>query len=107
MRILAIGDAALMDGFALLGMETHSDLDEEQLESLLLQIVSGRERTLIYLQQDIALWNCPTLQQIRKSGGEILISELPLLNQPQQRHASIDALVTRTLGASALEGTHE
>ena len=96
-----------MDGFALLGIETHVNLGNEELEALLLSIVSSQERTLIYLQQNLLDHDIPILNQIRREGGSILISEVPSLHEPENRLASIDLLISRTIGASALENTHE
>ena len=96
-----------MDGFALLGIETHVDLGIEALEALLLSIVSSQERTLIYLQQDLLDNDIPILNQIRSEGGSILISEVPSLHEPENRQASIDMLIRKTIGPSALENTHE
>ena len=55
MRILAIGNRALMDGFALLGIETYADINPTELEQLLLELHRGDERALVYLQQDLHL----------------------------------------------------
>jgi vacuolar-type H+-ATPase subunit F/Vma7 len=103
MRVVAAGSQPLMDGFALLGVETHADIDSEELERVLDEIVQRRQRTLLYLQQDLAQADLPLLQQIRKEGGNILISEIPPLNQPDQREATIDSLISRVLGSRALE----
>ncbi|MBT8438388.1 MAG: hypothetical protein HKP55_08585 [Gammaproteobacteria bacterium] len=107
MRIIAVGSQALMDGFALLGIETHVDLDRTALEAMLVSIVSSQERTLIYLQQDMLDHDIPILKQIRSEGGSILISEVPSLQEPENRQASIDLLINKTIGASALENSHE
>jgi vacuolar-type H+-ATPase subunit F/Vma7 len=107
MRIIAVGSQALMDGFALLGIETHVDVEPEELERLLLSIVSSQQRALIYLQQNLLDHDIPILNQIRSEGGSILISEVPSLHEPENRQASIDLLISRTIGASALENTHE
>jgi len=107
MRIIAVGSQPLMDGFALLGIETHVDLDSTALEALLVSIVSSQQRTLIYLQQDMLDHDIPILNQIRSEGGSILISEVPSLHEPENRQASIDLLISKTIGASALENTHE
>lgn len=103
MRIIAAGSQPLMDGFSLLGVETHADINSEQLERLLSEVIQRRERTLIYLQQDLAQADIPMLQQIRKEGGSVLISELPHLHQPENRAATIDTLISRVMGAAAVE----
>ncbi len=95
MRIVAVGSQPLMDGFSLLGMETHADIDSKQLEQLLKEIMQRQERTLLYLQQDLAQADLPLLHQLRKESGSILISEIPPLHQPNQREATIDALINR------------
>lgn len=103
MRMIALGNRELMDGFALLGIETFIDPDHTELEKLLNEVLISGKRTLIYLQQDLLDLQLPVLDQIRSEGGNILISEVPSLHEPHNRQASIDALITRTIGASALE----
>jgi len=107
MRVLAIGSQALMDGFSLLGIETHSDPDREMLEKLLYGISRNKEYALIYLQQEPWHADVPILGQIRKEGGSVLISEIPPLNAPTDLSASIDKLITKVIGPSALESSHE
>lgn len=107
MRILAIGSQALMDGFALLGIETHTDTSITGLESLLGNILRKQERALIYLQQDLAHADIPIMQRLRQEGGDVLISEIPSLNEPNKRQAPIDALIAKVIGPSALEASHE
>lgn len=107
MRILAIGSQALMDGFALLGIETHTDISIDALEHLLNNIVRQQERTLIYLQQNLATADIPILQRLRQEGGQVLISIIPSLHEPDNRQAPIDALIAKVIGPSALENTHE
>lgn len=96
-----------MDGFALLGFETIVDPGAKGLEKLLAGIVASKQRTLIYLQQDLLDHDIALLDEIRNEGGSILISEIPPLHEPLNRHASIEDLISRTLGPSALENTHE
>ena len=77
MRVLAIGNRALMDGFALLGIETYADFSLTQMEQLLLELYRGNERALVYLQQDLAQADIPVLTNLRNEGGRVLISEIP------------------------------
>lgn len=107
MRILAIGSQALMDGFALLGIETHTDVSASHLEKLLGDIVRQQERALIYLQQDLIDSDIPLLENLRREGGNVLISEIPSLHEPDNRQAPIDALIRKVIGPSALENTNE
>ena len=108
MRLLAMGNSALMDGFALLGMETFPDVTVAEVEKLLSQLLHDKERAMIYLQQDLAQQDLPILNRIRNEGGDILISEIPDLLSAQSYQAPVDQLLTRVLGASAAqEFNHE
>lgn len=108
MRLLAMGNSALMDGFALLGMETFADADETDVEQLLRQLTRDKERALIFLQQDLAQSDLPILEQIRSEGGNILISEIPDLLSAKHYQAPVDQLISRVLGVSAMqENEHE
>lgn len=98
MKLIAIGQRSLMDGFALLGMETHCDASADELESILTTLSHTKEKAMIYLQQDAAYDELPILQQLRNEGGDILISEIPDILSAHQFHAPVDELITRVLG---------
>jgi vacuolar-type H+-ATPase subunit F/Vma7 len=103
-----MGNSALMDGFALLGMETYPDASVAEVEQILTQLSHSKERAMIYLQQDLAQADLPILQFIRNEGGNILISEIPDILSAQDYQAPVDQLLTRVLGASAVQDfTHE
>lgn len=103
-----MGSSALMDGFALLGMETFPDASVTELEQVLTQLLRDKQRAMIYLQQDLAQSELPVLDKIRNEGGDILISEIPDILSAHNYQAPVDKLLTRVLGASAAqEFTHE
>ncbi len=103
MRVVAIGSPALMDGFSLLGVETLVDPDRTEFERLLQDLLRRRERALIYLQQSPQWSESPLLQQIRREGGELLVSELPPLHQVERPEPLVEALIARVMGRSVLE----
>jgi len=103
MKILALGSAALMDGFALLGIETHADPEPARIESLLRELIRARERALIFMQQDLLETDIPTVAQLRLQGGSILICEIPSLQDAGDYRPQVDHLIKRVLGASVLE----
>ena len=103
MKILAVGGAALMDGFALLGIETHADLTAVEIDELLSGLVRRRERALVYLQQDLLSADIPTIRQLRSQGGSILICEIPGLQAGGDYHPQVDQLIRCVLGPSVLE----
>ncbi len=105
MRLMAIGNQALMDGFALLGIETHSDISTVELDQLLNDLNRKQEKVLIYLQQNLAETNLPILRHLRNEGGLILISVIPDILSANDYRAPVDLLISRVLGKNIDTGT--
>ena len=103
MRIIAIGEAELMDGFALLGIETHAALTDDAIEALLTDLVRSRERALVYIQQDLIREEIPILQRLRLEGGSILVCEIPELHGAREYQPEVEKLIGRVLGSSMRE----
>lgn len=103
MKILAFGSAALMDGFALLGIETHADPQAQEIETRLSTLIQARERALIFMQQDLMNQEVPSIARLRLQGGSILVCEIPGLQAADDYRPQVDQLIRRVLGASVLE----
>lgn len=102
-RVIALGAAPLMEGFALIGFETYADADVQMVETLLEQLVRDDARALVLLEQDLARSEGPWLRRVRSEGGRIVVTELPALHQPDAYHPLVEDVVTGILGPSALE----
>lgn len=102
-RMIALGAAPLMEGFALIGFETYSNASPAQLEELLEQLVRSDTRALVLLEEGLARSAGPWLNRVRNEGGNIVVTEVPALHQAQAYHPQVEDLVTAILGASALE----
>ncbi|MDH3387831.1 MAG: hypothetical protein OEN02_07980 [Gammaproteobacteria bacterium] len=103
MKIIAIGNAALMDGFALLGIRTYADASIDEINSVLIEIERSRERALVYLQQDLMSADIPMVRQLRNQGGSILICEIPSLHAADEYQPAVEKLIGRVFGNSILE----
>jgi len=103
MKIIAIGNAALMDGFALLGIKTYADASAEEINAVLTELMRKRERALVYLQQNLMSADIPMVQQLRTRGGLILICEIPDLHTAEDYQPEVEKLIGRVLGSSVLE----
>jgi vacuolar-type H+-ATPase subunit F/Vma7 len=103
MKIIAMGSAVLMDGFSLLGIETHADATKDSIDALLTGLVRGREHALIFIQQDLMRANIPMIGQLRTQGGSILICEIPNLPATDDYRPEVEKLIARVLGPSVLE----
>lgn len=93
-----------MDGFALLGIETHADISLQELDGLLTDLHRSKQRALVYLQQDLADSDLPILHLLRSEGGNILISVVPDLLSADDYHAPVDQLISRVLGQNVAAG---
>lgn len=103
MKIIAFGDAALMDGFALLGIQIQEDQSAAAIEATLQQLSRGRERALVFVQQDRMTAAIPMIAQLRRQGGSILICELPSLQAADQYRPAVEKLIARVLGPALTE----
>jgi vacuolar-type H+-ATPase subunit F/Vma7 len=102
MRLVAMGSAPLVEGFALLGFETFPDATPQDVERLLSGMLRERERALVLLEQKLAE-DGPALEQVRREGGSILVTEIPALGSPESYRSPVEELVLKVLGPGALE----
>lgn len=102
MRLIAMGSAPLVEGFALLGFETHPAADEEAVERVLRELQREGERAVIFLESGLAS-DGPLLEQVRREGGSILVTEIPALGAPDTYRSPVEDLVLKVLGPAALE----
>jgi len=103
MRVVALGGAALMQGFALLGAETYEDATEGDVERVLADLVRGQDQALVFVENSLVRRSGHYLDRVRREGGRIIVSEIPPLDAPKNYRPPVEALVTRVLGPSALE----
>lgn len=103
MKIIAIGNSALMDGFALLGIQTYADASADKINAVLSELSRNRERALVYLQQDLMSADIPMIQQLRIQGSSILLCEIPDLHAAEEYQPAVEKLIGRVLGSSVLE----
>lgn len=102
-RMIALGAAPLMEGFALIGFETYANASPEQLEHLLEELIRTDTRALVFLEEDLARSPGPWLNRVRNEGGNIVVTELPALHQAQEYHPQVEDLMLSILGANALD----
>lgn len=102
-RIIAMGSEALLEGFALLGVETVTDPSPREVDELLRGLSASDARALVFLEHDVARRAGEALDHIRREGGRIVVSEIPPLEAPADYRPPVEELVMRVLGSSALE----
>lgn len=102
-RMIALGSAALMEGFALIGFETHVDPTAEDIEILMHDLLRTQQAALVVIEQTLAANPGRHLVRAQNEGGRIIITEIPELRLPENYHSRVETLVQQALGAAALE----
>ena len=97
-RMIALGKRPLMEGFALLGFEVQPDAELQQLERLLLQLQQNDEKALVLIESYLSRSASIVLEKIRKSGGKIVITEIPAIHLAGDYRPYADELVTQIMG---------
>lgn len=102
-RMIALGSAALMEGFALIGFEIHVDPAPEEIDRLMRDLLRTQQAALVVIEQPLAARPGPHLLRAQNEGGRIVITEIPALGRPEHYHSRVETLVQQALGAGALE----
>ena len=97
-RNIFVGSAALTDGFRLIGFETLTDPNLQQLELLLTDLQRNRQRALLIIEQSINRMGSKLLDQVRSEGGRIVLSEVPSLRDPDNFQGDLDAQLKKLTG---------
>jgi vacuolar-type H+-ATPase subunit F/Vma7 len=101
-RMIAVGCAALVAGFSLIGAEPIPDAGPKDLESLIAGLLSRKESAIVFVEAGLARTDGPSLRQARAKGGRVVIVEIPPLDAPEGFEPPIEEFVRRFLGRQAL-----
>lgn len=78
-RMLFLGEDALADGFRLIGFEAHIDPDHETVEQVVRALRASRDRALVVVDDRVMAMAVPSLEQVRREGGRIVVIAVPPL----------------------------
>ncbi len=101
-RMIALGSAALMEGFALIGFETRVNPAPEEIEMLMHDLLRGQQAALVVIEQSLARNPGRQLLRAQNEGGRIVITEIPELGLKEGFHSRVERLVEQVLGGAAL-----
>ena len=97
-RQLFLGDASLATGFRLAGFEVYPDADVAKLDELIDGLQAARTPAFLVIDQALAESGSRRLDEVRREGGRILLTQVPPLTHPEQMHSSIDERIQQLLG---------
>lgn len=101
--MLALGEAALVQGFALIGFEAYPDATPAQLESILAALHHTNATALVLVEHKLARQGGEWFARLRNEGGRVVITEMPPLHAPANYHPAVEDLLVEILGEQALE----
>lgn len=102
-RMIALGSAALMEGFELIGFETLPDPDPEAVDELFHELLRKQQAALVVIEHRLAKDPGRHLLRAQREGGRIVITEIPEIHLSHGYHSRVESLVQSILGSSALE----
>jgi hypothetical protein len=104
--MIFIGSLALSDGFRLIGFETLTDPDVNRLDHLIGELLEQRANAFLVIEQSVNELGSKMLEQVRREGGRIVLSEVPSLRDPSCLHCNLDRQIEKLMGSGSLEETH-
>jgi vacuolar-type H+-ATPase subunit F/Vma7 len=99
-RMIFLGDAALADGFQLIGFETHVDPTPEHLERVLRGLEERQEKAFVVIGTACPAQQCAAYRRLRNEGGRVVISRVPPLAAPADFQCEVDQRVRVLLGGA-------
>ncbi len=102
-RLIALGSATLMEGFALIGFETHVDPAPATIEKLMQELLRSQQPALVIIEQSLANNPGRYLLRAQNEGGRIVITEIPDIHLTGNYRSRVEYLVQNILGPAALE----
>jgi vacuolar-type H+-ATPase subunit F/Vma7 len=79
-RMLFLGEQSLADGFRLIGFETHPDPSPEEADRIIRDLSRAREKAFVVVDDRTMAADVPSLKQVRREGGRIVVVAVPPLN---------------------------
>jgi vacuolar-type H+-ATPase subunit F/Vma7 len=102
-RMIALGSAALMEGFALIGFETYVDPASETVEKLMQELLHKQHAALVVIEQSLTKNPGRQLLRAQNEGGRIVITEIPEIHLSANYHSRVENLVQSLLGPTSME----
>jgi vacuolar-type H+-ATPase subunit F/Vma7 len=94
-RMLFLGEDRLADGFRLIGFETHPNPDPELVDRTIRELLRGREKAFVVVDDAVMAQDIPSLKRVRREGGRIVVIAVPPLGE----HPQLGSDVARRLAA--------
>ena len=102
-RLIAMGDEALMQGFALIGFETWPAASEQDLDRLLGELLDRNEQALVLLQSGLVRSDVANLRRVLGEGGRIVVAEIPPLEATEGFRSVVEEKLHTVMQTGAVD----
>jgi vacuolar-type H+-ATPase subunit F/Vma7 len=102
-RLIALGSAALTEGFALIGFEAYAGPTPKAVESLMQELQRNQQAALVVIEQSLARNPGRFLRRALSEGGRIVITEIPEIHLSGSYCSRVESLLQSILGPDSLE----
>ena len=104
-RLIALGSAALTEGFALIGFEARADPTPAAIEKLMQELQRNQQAALVVIEQSIARNPGRFLQRALREGGRIVITEIPEIHLSGSYCSRVESIIQSILGPEVSGGS--
>lgn len=106
-RMIFLGEGRLADGFRLIGFETYTDPDPETADRTLRDLLRGREKAFVVVDDAVMQQDIPSLKRVRREGGRIVVIAVPPLGECPRLGSDVARRLTALFGNAVVDAKAE
>jgi vacuolar-type H+-ATPase subunit F/Vma7 len=104
-RMIAIGSEAVVTGFSMIGFESVADPEPDEVRELVEQLEHTHQRAFLIIEQYMAQKLKKLLHPLQQEGGDILIMEVPAINEPEKLTSWLSSRIEKKYKSSLVGGS--
>jgi vacuolar-type H+-ATPase subunit F/Vma7 len=101
-RMLFLGEDRLADGFRLIGFETHPNPDPALVDRTIRDLLRGREKAFVVVDDAVMQQDIPSLKRVRREGGRIVVIAVPPLGAEPHLGSEVARRLAALFGNNAV-----
>ena len=103
-RMIAVGSLAVVTGFSLIGFESIADPEPDEVIELVEQLEQAQQRAFLVIEQSLADKLKKLLRPLQQEGGDILVMEVPAINEPENLSTWLSSRIDKKYRSSLVNG---
>jgi vacuolar-type H+-ATPase subunit F/Vma7 len=106
-RMLFLGEDRLADGFRLIGFETLANPDSDLVDRTLRDLLRGREKAFVVVDDAVMQQEIPSLKRVRREGGRIVVIAVPALGERPKLGSEVARRLAALFGSAVVNAKAE